>query len=276
MKPGLTSYAYAWAIGIPGFPAPARPMDATRLVRRAAELDLRVVQLCDNLPLLNLNAAGRRALVKSAESEGVTLQLGGRGLTPENLTVHLQLATDLGARLLRFVIDGRGYEPALPDIASLLRNALPEIERRELTLAIENHDRFRAAELAGLMAEVGSNRVGICLDTANSLGAGEGLETVLRTLGPQTVNLHVKDVVVARFPHSLGFTIEGCAAGRGVVGRELPNVLAMLRATGRCDSCLLESWPAPGPTLEETLARENAWLEEGAVTLRHLLQPEIN
>ena len=81
----------------------------------------------------------------------------------------------------------------------------------------------------------------------------------------------VKDVVVARFPHQLGFTVKGCAPGRGVVAPDLPAALRLLRTSGRCTSCLLESWPEPGADRAETIRREDAWAAEGAAWLRRLV-----
>lgn len=153
----------------------------------------------------------------------------------------------------------------------MLRAHLPALDAAGLMLAIENHDRFRAAELARFIEQIASPRVGICLDTANSFEAGEGFATVFETLAPHTVNFHVKDVVVARFPHNLGFTVKGCAAGRGVIGPELPAALARLRALGRCDSVLLETWPFPGLDMLETAAREDAMITDGADFVRPLL-----
>lgn len=271
MKSGLTSYAYAWAIGVPGFPPPPRPLDAPGLLRRTAALGLETVQLCDNLPLLTLGATERRALCDEAAALGLRLEVGGRGLTPENLSRHLALCRDLRADLLRFVIDAPGHQPALDELARWLRPQLDDLAAAGVTLAIENHDRFLAAELAGFAAGLAHPALGICLDTANSLGAGEGFTAVFEALTPHVVNLHVKDVVVARFPHQLGFTVKGCAAGGGVVAPLLPAALARLRALGRCRSVLLESWPEPGPDVAETLAREHAWAERGATWLKPLL-----
>jgi sugar phosphate isomerase/epimerase len=271
MNLGLTSYACAWAIGIPGFPPPAAPMHASALLRRAVHHGLRVVQLCDNLPLTTLPPAALRDLAAEARDLGLTLELGGRGLTADSLEQHLAMCAALDTRLLRFVIDGPDFHPSLADTARLLRSRLPALDAAGLTLAIENHDRFRAAELARLIEEIDSPRVGICLDTANSLGAGEDFATVLDALAPHTVNFHVKDVVVARFPHNHGFTVKGCAAGRGVVGPALPAALDRLRALGRCESVLIETWAFPDADTAETITREDTMIADGAAFLRPLL-----
>ena len=62
--------------------------------------------------------------------------------------------------------------PAPARVTALLKEAAPLFD--ELTLGIENHDRFSAGTLRGMIEAVGCDRIGVCLDTANSLGAGEG------------------------------------------------------------------------------------------------------
>lgn len=62
--------------------------------------------------------------------------------------------------------------------------------------------------------------MGICLDSVNSMGAGEGIETIVEVLSPYTVNLHVKDFVVQRVYHMMGFVVEGRPAGQGMLPLE--------------------------------------------------------
>ena len=95
----------------------------------------------------------------------------------------------------------------------MLRAVAPEFKRSGVCLAVENHDRFRAAPLAEIFERVGSPAVGLCLDTANSIGCVEHVETLLRVLGRRVVNLHVKDYRVVRPPHHKGFVVEGRPAG---------------------------------------------------------------
>src|SRR6185503_10468118 len=97
------------------------------------------------------------------------------------------------------------YRPDPKTLASILREIAPNLDG--LTLAIENHDRFPAAILRDVIEKVANDRIGICLDTANSLGSGEGIEAVADILAPFTVNLHIKDFLVERVPHKMGFTI---------------------------------------------------------------------
>ncbi|WP_404424992.1 sugar phosphate isomerase/epimerase family protein [Nibricoccus sp. IMCC34717] len=268
MKLGFTSYAYAWAIGIPGFPQPRTPMDVFSFLRRTAALKLQVAQAADNvLPAAEGTDLGwAREVGQEAQSLGLILEIGARGLTEASLDAQLRLLPVFGARLLRFVIDGPGHHPALPVVAEWIRGRAALLEREGLTLAIENHDRFRAAELAAFLDRIDSPAVGLCLDTANSLGAGEGLDTLLQVLARHTVNLHVKDVRIERFPHMLGFTVKGCAAGSGVI--DFPSLFNGLADQTRCTHALVELWPEPGPEIDETVRREALWADESIQFLR--------
>jgi sugar phosphate isomerase/epimerase len=126
-----------------------------------------------------------------------------------------------------------------------------------LTLGIENHDRLPVKILRQILVHAGSERIGVCLDTANSLGAGEGLETVLAALSSLTVNLHIKDFHVERMPHLMGFSVSGRPAGAGLL--DMPAVLQQLAPFQRCQTAILELWTPPEPRLEDTIAKESSW-----------------
>jgi len=116
---------------------------------------------------------------------------------------------------------------------------------------------------------VDSEYVGICLDTVNSLGALEGSEAVVEVLGRWAVTLHVKDIVVRRAVHSMGFTIEGRPAGQGQL--DIPWLLRRLREMGRDPNAILELWTPPEETLAETMAKEAAWATAGVEYLRRFI-----
>jgi sugar phosphate isomerase/epimerase len=163
------------------------------------------------------------------------------------------------------VLDTELSHPSPGEVVETLRGVVPEFTRADVCLAIENHDRFPAATLAEIVECLGSRHVGICLDTANSLGCAEGLDTLLRVLGPWVVNVHAKDLRVARLPHQKGFIVEGCPAGQGLL--DVPWLLAKLRERGRDPNVILELWPPPEATVAESVAKEDAW---AAASIRYL------
>ena len=195
--------------------------------------------------------------------------MGGRGLTPGHTLRCLEAAAILGSPLLRMVIDSPGFEPGIADAVSIIRDLLPEFRSRNIRLAIENHDRFRAQEFEKLVNGCGSDLVGICLDSVNSLGAGEGFETVCRVLIPYTINLHVKDYTIRRLPHKMGFLVEGQPAGKGML--DIPDLVRRLGVTLKCESAILELWTPPETRLEDTIGKEETWAIESINYLKSLI-----
>lgn len=268
MRLGLGSFAYAWSIGV-GDRRPSDPMTALGLVEEAARLGVRVVQIGDNLPLHTLSPASLDALRERAVALGVAIQVGARGSDPELLRCYLDLATRFSSPIVRTVIDTATHHPSLDEVYTLWRPLLPKFGERGVILAVENHDRFRARDLAHLMHRLDSPWVGICLDTVNSFGALEGPEVAAPALAPWTVNLHLKDFSIARANHNMGFVLHGCPMGQGLL--DAPWLLRLLRAHGRDPDAIIELWPPAEPTLEATIDKEHRWARESVAYMRGLL-----
>lgn len=269
MRLGIGSYTYTWAIGVPGYP-PRQPLTAHGLLARAARLGVHVVQFADNLPLDELPAHARTELRRAADALEIAVEVGTRGITPDHLRRNLAVACEFGAPFLRVVIDKADHHPPPEEVVRLLRTVMPEFEAANVTLALENHDRFKVATLLGIIRQVGSARLGVCLDTVNSFGALEGPDAVVEALGPYTVNLHVKDFAVQRAGHNLGFTVEGRPAGQGQL--DVPWLLARLAEFGRDCNAILELWTPPTGDVEATIALEARWAEASVAYLRTLIE----
>lgn len=269
MKLGISSYTYTWAVGVPGH-TPTHPLSAFDLLDRAEALGVRLVQIADNLPLHALSLSELSALAGRADAAGIDIEVGTRGIAPVHVRTYLDLATGLGSRILRDVVDTADHQPSPHEVVTILQALAPELKAADVILAIENHDRFSCGTLMAILERVASLYVGICLDTANSFGALEGPDTVVRSLGPWTVNLHVKDFAIARAPHQMGFAIEGRPAGKGRL--DVPWLLDTLQSMGRDVNAVLELWTPPEPTLAATIAKEAAWAEESVAHLRRFIQ----
>jgi 3-oxoisoapionate decarboxylase len=265
MKLGISSYTYGWAVGVKGH-VPAQPLDEHGLLDKARQLGVELLQIGDNLPLHKFDAARLSRLTSRAAREGIQIEVGARGLTPERVANYVTIAHRLSARLVRFVIDDTNHHPTPDAITATLREVSPLL--KGLTLGIENHDRFSAMELREMIENAGSERIGVCLDTANSLGAGEGIESVATVLAPLTVNLHVKDFWIERVPHLMGFNVTGRPAGGGMLS--LPALLEQLAPFERCHTAVLELWTPPEAQLEQTIAKEVAWAVQSLDYLKPL------
>lgn len=267
MQPGISSYTYTWAIGVPG-KEPKNPMTIFQLIEKAAELGVSIVQVADNLPLEQFSKIELLKIRNYADDLNIQIEVGSKKMTSENLERYIEIAAFFESPIIRFVIDGEGFLPQLSEIHDIIKNAVPLLENYKIVLAIENHDRFKAAEFAEMVVKTGSQFVGICLDSVNSMGAGEGLETVIKKLAPLTVNLHVKEFSVKRVFHKMGFVIEGCPLGEGM----LPVAELIQKVSPRCHSAILEQWTPPEESIQKTIEKEARWAEVSITYLKSLCQ----
>lgn len=269
MKLGISSWAFPWAVGVPG-QLPLDPMRATDLLARAADLRVGVVQFADNLPLHTLDTNALAALAKAARGRGIDVEVGTVGFDVDHLGRYLAIAVDMGSPIVRVVIDTPEQQPSTEEIVMTLRRILPEYGRQGVRLLIENHDRFRAADLVSILREVDRPEVGICLDTVNSLGALETVEGVLAELRPWVMNVHVKDFRIGRAHHKMGFLVEGTPAGTGRL--DIPWLIGEVKALPHDANVILEMWPPFEGDLTSTVAKEKAWVEESVFFLRQALE----
>ncbi|NJN26973.1 MAG: TIM barrel protein [Cyclobacteriaceae bacterium] len=266
MRIGLGTYALAWSIGVPGH-SPKQPMDIYSFLNFANTHGFRLVQIADNLPLLQLGNDELEKIYKVARALDIAIELGTRGLTLSNVEQHLAIARLLHADLLRIVIDKADYQPDMNTIHATIKALVPLLEACHIRLAIENHDRLKASDFSKIIEQANSALVGICLDSVNSLGADEGFASVFEVLAPHTINLHLKDYTIHRKSHMMGFDVTGTPAGEGML--PIREVVKVLEFHGKCQSMILELWPAPEPAFEDTVAKEQRWVEQSARYLFH-------
>jgi sugar phosphate isomerase/epimerase len=269
MKLGISSYTYTWAIGVPGS-MPEKPLSAFELIDKAFGAGLKLVQIADNMPLENMSEEELAKLLDYSTKKDVAIETGSRGLTTEHTMQCLLIAEYLKSPILRMVIDKPGYEPDLSSVIDIISDLVPELGSKKIRLAIENHDRFKAREFEQIIQSVGSPWVGICLDSVNSMGAGEGFDEVSRILIPYTINLHVKDFTIRRVSHKMGIIIEGAPAGKGKLN--INGLVSALSETRSCQSAILELWTPPEQDIEATIIKEKKWAEESINYLKPIFQ----
>lgn len=265
MKLGISSFTFPWAIGgiEPEYPL---AMSAFELLERAHELKADVLQIADNLPIGGLAEAELLKLKAQADSYGIAIEIGTRGIKSESLENFLRIAQLIGSPILRVVIDSQGHEPAIPEIVQLLKPFEAKFKEAKIKLAIENHDRLSCAEFNEIIDQVGSDWVGICLDTVNSLGAVEAPNTVIPALAPRAINLHMKDFEIIRTNGQMGFTVRGTALGEGRL--DIAQVIAAVGGTKREITAVIELWTPRQDSYEATVALENKWAETSVTNLR--------
>lgn len=268
MRLGIGSWTLPWSIGVQGYPQPERPLGALDLLTKAVEVNVPIVQIADNLPLDRLQASELEQLREKARASGLTLEVGTRGLEPEHLSRYIAIAEKIGAKILRTVLSGSmcGSQQLIAAESSL-RRVLPELERKGVSLALENNEAFSAAEFAGIVRRLASPYVGICMDTANSLGRPETLRTVVEELAELALMLHFKDYDIRRIDTRMGLSVIGQSAGAGRVDADW--LFTALRDRGRTEiSVIVEHWPPFLGNIEETVRNEQDWLERSVRFLK--------
>jgi 3-oxoisoapionate decarboxylase len=197
--------------------------DLSRLARRADELGLRILASGDFL-------GGAR--------------FGDEpGVAAERVSSWLECAEALGSPLLR-VTSGfyRADLATRPEaieaerrwVIDALRTSLPAVREAGVTLALENHADFTAAEYRSIVESVADDRVRVFLDVINPVAALEDPVPVVSALAPFAVAGHVKDFVLESIQteggyHRRGFSVLYRYPGEGIA--DLPRIWSAL-ATG--------------------------------------------
>ena len=154
-----------------------------------------------------------------------------------------------------------------------LRATLPRLESAGITLALETYEQVPTRTLLGLVEELDSPHVGICLDPANCVSALEHPKDVVEACAPRTVNLHVKDFAFARQEGWVGFTYSGAPLGEGLLDldHELRHVYSGDQDASvgdRAPSAIVEHWLPWQGDLDTTVETERAWTDRTLAAMR--------
>ncbi len=252
MQLGISSYTYGWNV--------EHGMSEIDLIEKANEFGVNLIQIGDNLPLHTFNEERLQIFEKALQKNDITIEPGAKGLTTQHLHQYILLCKRFNAKILRFITDDNHYQPTIEEVISVIKNEADLLDKYDITLALENHDRLKATEYTAIIKSVNKPNVGICLDTVNSLGAGESVETILETLLPYTVNLHIKDFGIVRLPHKQGFVVDGRIAGAGMLN--ISSLLKKIKACNICHTCILEQWVSPEKENADTIIKEKLWAEK--------------
>jgi len=265
MRLGISSFTFPWAIGGIDNDHPIS-MTAFELLDKAHDLGADVLQIADNLPIGHLSNKGLSQLKTTADSLGIALEVGTRGIATANIARFLEIAAILGSPILRIVIDTKDHEPTMDEINSLLAPFADKFRKLNIKLAIENHDRLTCAQFNEITDRLGDDWVGICLDTVNSLGAVEAPNTVVPALAPRAINVHMKDFEIVRSNGQMGFTVQGTALGQGRL--DVQSVIAAVGGSNRDITSVIELWTPRQSSYEKTVALEGSWAAQSVKFLR--------
>jgi sugar phosphate isomerase/epimerase len=247
MKVAIDSYCYHRYFGecYPGLQTrPKKPMTVWDFLKRARRHGVEGVSLeACYLPTADaefldklretLDRYGFERVWAWGHPEG--LRSGTDRTAAEDLRRHLDYAEAIGARVMRIVGGSRRSRPTSwplhrRRLARMLSPLARQAEKRNITLALENHIDMRADEIAELVGAIGSPGLGICLDTGNNLRLFEDPLMVAEKLAPWTRATHIKDIGVRPGnPQDFAFW-PSVPLGAGLV--HIPTVIRFLRQAG--------------------------------------------
>jgi len=152
----------------------------------------------------------------------------------ERFEAALRTAKQAGAKVIRTAIGGRRYEQfsnagqfeafAARSLKSL-QLAGPITARQRMRLAIENHKDWRIDQMLDMLKRLGSEYVGVCVDTGNSFALLEDPLAVVESYAPVAFAAHLKDMAVAEYEE--GFLLADVPLGEGVL--DLDRMVKILR-----------------------------------------------
>ena len=212
MNLGLGTYSYRWSIGIKDRLSDS-PMTAFDVLEQAHRYGLKVVQYADNLPLDQLSEADHHRLYEAAADKDIALELGTQCFDADEVDRYLTIGQRLHARIMRVALDEADGHLAIPDLAQQLRPLLAKARAANIRIAMENHFGYPSARMVELLQEVNDDTLGICLDVANSICAGEWPEETVKMLAPYTINLHFKDYEITPDKYGVGIHHSGRTSG---------------------------------------------------------------
>lgn len=146
----------------------------------------------------------------------------------------LRTAKQAGASVIRIAIGGRRYEQFskaeqfeafAANTRQSLRLAEPVAAREQIRVAIENHKDWRIDQMLDMLKRLGSEYVGVCVDTNNSFALLEDPMDVVEAYAPVAFSVHLKDMAVAEYED--GFLLADVPLGQGVL--DLAKMVEVLR-----------------------------------------------
>ncbi len=212
----------------------AAPLDPQAFLEEARRLGAGGIQV----PIGIIPPESTALLKKAAEEHGLYVE--GEARLPrgaadvDRFDSELRCAREAGATVVRIAAGDRRYEQfsqasAFREFAestwASLQAAAPIAERRGVRIAIENHKDFRIAELLDMLRRLASERVGACVDFANSIALLEDPMEAVEALAPWANAAHIKDAALGSYEE--GILLGDVPLGEGIL--DLPAMVRVLR-----------------------------------------------
>ena len=276
MRLGIHNYSYylhglggRWMNFSPPWP---RQMDVFGLLNKVAALGLEGVHL-DAAAIGPVDRHHLEEIKQSIEEKALYIEFnwglpkaGADQRLQFNLDRGIEIAHRLGADVGKLSLNLNRQRPVmaskhtpeimaqLEQIARLIADALPLLERYDIKLAIENHTDCYASELLWLIEHIEHPLVGICIDTVNPLMVGEDPSSAIEQLAPYAFTNHFRDSMIQQTPY--GCRVVGCALGDGDL--DLQSAYEVLHKSPHVSRINIEiALDAPLDDMEQALDMEN-------------------
>jgi sugar phosphate isomerase/epimerase len=261
-KIGLSSYAFFWQLS----DKVSEPLSIHDALRRTAELGVGLFQICDYAPLESMSDDELAAVRRTADSLGITLELGTKGIRPEHLLRFLHIARILGSDLLRTMFNVPGHAPGTDEATAIFAETLPAFEAAGVRIAVETYEQVPTARILDVIRRVDSPYLGICSDPANTVAALEMPREVINAVAPYVLNMHIKDFAFSRKEGWVGFTYSGAPLGEGLL--DYDYMAEKIQPTQRNINQIVEHWLPWQDSETETIRLENQWTQQSLEFLR--------
>lgn len=145
------------------------------------------------------------------------------GADLDRFEAEIRTAREAGVDIFRAVsLSGRRYEnfSSMEEFKDFKAASIAAIEMAEpvarkhrVKLAMENHKDWRTAEMVDILKGIGSEWVGVTLDTGNNISLLEDPMEVVNGLAPYAFSVHLKDMGVEEYED--GFLLSEVNLGEG-------------------------------------------------------------
>ena len=272
MKLGLFSYSYHLAFGAHEVFRPKQRMDLFGFIERIREIGFDGFQI-DPMHLASRDDAYLERIVSAAREGDLYIEHATTGVEAAHMLHELEVAKKLGSPLLRTYLGFDRYQRSIDvraeiaKAASALAKVAPRAQELGIRIAVENHCDLTANELLGLIEQVGSPAVGVCVDLGNFLIHREDPVQAVSTLASHVVTTHFKDYALKM--ENWGFKAFGVALGDGMI--DIKAILDILKKESKLDRIMLEIPVEKEESESATLAKEDDFVRRSARYAREVL-----
>lgn len=154
------------------------------------------------------------------------------GTVEQQIAQGLKISRILGSSCMRVVLGSFHDRPEigrhLENMTRVIKGVRPQIRDSGVKLALENHNAdLQAREIKVLIEEVGSDILGVNIDSGNPLMIMEDPHLTLEVLGPYVLTSHVRDTAVWRVPEGVAARWVNMGEGNVDIDSWVKNLVKM-------------------------------------------------